>query len=750
MNNKSACRRKPGIILFLALLIISGQVWAQNSSTHDDNGRASVNARLKVGLVLSGGGARGVAHVGVVEWLEKNRIPVDYITGTSMGGLIGAIYATGRTPDEMKSILRDQNWERLLSSGPSYRELAYRRKDDRRSYQIGLDLGYRDGLSLPLGVSSAHYIGLLIDRLTLPYSNLKNFDELPIPYRCVATDMLAAKPLVLQDGSLSSAMRATMSIPGVFPPVERDKTVLVDGGLLNNIPTDVMRSFKPDVVIAVDVGSKLGDIETLRSLVGILQQSIAVMTIESDRRNLALADLIIAPELGDLSVLDFTTIEKSFEIGYQAAESKANILKKFALSPEEWEQYVAERNSRIRTEAPIPDRIEVAGNDQRLQRSLTRRLESQIGKPVNVEKIEEALNRVTGQGKYESLDYGFRPSSPNPGINILEIRAKEKPHSPPSINTGVIIDGSDINSINFTIGGRLTIYDTWRRGTEWRIDTRLGFENLFSTEYFIPLGHKGFFVAPHAGYRRERQGIYLLRNRFTDYQVDRGGAGLDFGFLTDRSEIRVGYELRRITAKSLIGLSSLPRIEGNASMARIQFTFDGQDSQTIPRSGVRLVADGRWYFTAPDSERAFPLLEIRSSAFKPVTEKGSLFGAFSGGTAFKRTAPFFQEFLVGGPFRFGALERDEIRANHYGLATVGYLHSLYQLPSLIGSSIYAGGWVDQLGTWGGAAVLTGDQRYRSAVSAGIILDSKLGPFSIVGSWGEQGRGQVYFSLGRFF
>lgn len=734
------------IVLFYAFAAV--QAYGQQPEQHHEPARD--NTRLKVGLVLSGGGARGVAHVGVIEWMEKNHIPVDYIAGTSMGGLIGAIYAMGRSPEEMKKLLLSQNWDQLLSQGPGYDQLSFRRKDDKRTYQIDIEMGYRNGLSLPLGVSSAHYIGLLIDRQTLPYSNLSSFDELPIPYRCVATDLVSAKSLVLKDGSLASAMRATMSIPGVFPPVERDNAVLVDGGLLNNIPTDVIRSMQPDVVIAVDVGTKLADIQTINSLSGILGQSIIIMTLENDRRNLGLADLIIAPDLGELSFLDFSSIEKSFEIGYQAAESKANILKKFALGSEEWERYVAIRNSKVRIDVPTPRQIVIAGNDKQLQQSLGKKLSPDIGRPLNIDNLEANLNRITGQGKYESVGYRFLPGTENTGPNILEITATEKRHAPPVINMGVVIDGSDVNAINFTIGSRVTLYDMWRPGTEWRIDSRLGFENLFATEYFVPFGQTGFFVAPHAGYRRERQGVFSGRNRFAEYRADRYGTGIDLGYLTDRSELRIGYEFGKIQAVSLTGEPGLPDVEGIVSYAHVRWAFDGQDSQTIPRRGIRFIADGKWYLAAPNSAADFPQLEIKGSVFHPMSRWGSLFGALSAGTSFNRSAPAFQQFLIGGPFKYGAMERDELRVNHYALGTFGYLHKIYQLPSLVGSTVYAGAWIDQLATWSGGATLAGPQRLRSALSTGLILDTKLGPFSIVGSYGEEGRGQIYFSLGRFF
>ncbi|MEO6726480.1 MAG: patatin-like phospholipase family protein [Blastocatellia bacterium] len=702
---------------------------------------------LKIGLVLSGGGARGVAHVGVLEWFEQHRIPVDYIAGTSMGGLIGAIYSMGMSPAEMREFLKVRNWDELFSSGPSFDTLSYRRKEDKRDYQSGVEIGLRKGLRLPLGVSSAHYLGLLIDRLALPYHDLKSFDDLPIPYRAVATDFLAAQPIVLRDGPLSTAMRATMSIPGVFPPVERDGKILVDGGLLNNIPTDVIREFHPDVVIAVDVGTKLGDLQTIASITGILQQSVTAMTIDNDRRNLRLADIIIAPELGDLSLLDYSATDKLADIGYQSAEQKNAVLSKFSLSETEWQQYLTQRQAKRRTAVPVPNALQITGVSNKAEASLHRRLDEYVGQPLKDEKLEHELTRITGQGRYESFNYGLTTDQDK---TILEIRARQKSHAPPVIIPGIEIDGSDVNAINFTLGARTTLYDVGSYGSEWRIDLKLGFGNLFATEYFKPLGDRGFFVAPRVAYRRDRQGVFMGKARVAEYQADRIGAGGDFGYVSDRSELRIGYEFTHISARTSTGSVDLPPLDGNFNVARIRWAFDGQNSPALPTRGLRLVAEGRWYFSAPDFKDDFPQAEARASYFQPIPTKGSLFFAGSTGTALGRQVPTIQQFLLGGPFRFGAYDRDELRVNQYFLATAGYLHKLRQLPSLVGGNIYAGAWFDQIGTSGGFASAFDEQRYRAALSIGFVMDTKAGPFSFVGSRGEGGRGKVYFSLGRFF
>ena len=223
--------------------------------------------RPRIGLVLSGGGARGFAHIGVLQWFEEHRIPVDYLAGTSMGGLIGGMYSIGLTPDEMKDIAYNINWIDLFRPVPAYDSLDFRRKEDRRAYPNGIELGLRNGIKLPPGLNSGHQLGLLFSRLTLPYSRIQSFDELPIPFRCIATDMVEAKQVVLSKGSLALALQATMSIPGVFAPVEIDGEILAsDGGLLNNIPTDVMKNLGVDMVIAVDIGTPLGGRESMGSL----------------------------------------------------------------------------------------------------------------------------------------------------------------------------------------------------------------------------------------------------------------------------------------------------------------------------------------------------------------------------------------------------------------------------------------------------------------------------------------------------
>ncbi len=744
----------PKVIWVLTLLVsLQGRpAWAQTLPpmnevpTASDSTRAIAGAsrRPKIGLVLSGGSARGLAHIGVLEWFEQHRIPVDYLAGTSMGGLVGGMYATGMTPKEMRAFVDGMDWDAVLSGTPAHDELTFRRKEDRRSYQTEVELGgLRNGLEARSGLNPGHRIGLILDRLTLPYTNLQSFDDLPIPFRCVATDMLAARPVILDRGSLPQALRATMSLPGIFTPVEIDGKVLADGGLLNNIPTDVAKQMGADVIIAVNVGTPLGNRKTLDSLFGVLLQSISIATIENDRRSLRQADVIVAPDLENYTLLDFNAAEQLADLGYKGAEQKRLVLEKFAINETEWQEHLVARRARMRDDVPAPAALEVAGADRKDAGEIRERLEPYIGRPLAPEQLEEDLTLIIGEGRYDSLGYEYARRDPK----RLVIRAQRKPYGPPFLIPSVEIDGSDVNRVEFILGGRLTMFDVGGYGSELRTDVKVGSRTLLATEYYHPFRKTKFFVAPRAFYERGTDDLYLNRSRVAEYQTNRYGLNLDIGFALNReSELRLGYDVGYVNSRVRIGDPLLPALSGGVSSAGARYAYDGQDSAIVPTRGVRVNADARWFFNSPGAVTDFPLAEVRASGFVPLSERGSLFVIGSGGTSFTRDAPPAQQFTLGGPFRLGAYGRDEFRGSRYVLTSLGYLRQVSTLPPLFGDKIYAGSWYE----FGGAFNRNETAEYFSSLSGGVIVVTKLGPIGLGGSVGEGGRRKVYFSLGKFF
>jgi NTE family protein len=398
--------------------------------------------RPRIGLVLSGGGARGIAHVGVLRWLEEHRIPVDVVAGTSMGGLVGGLYASGLTPDDMLTLVQSADWNQALSGTPSYYDLPFRRKEDRRAVQSDIEFGTNRGkLQGRSGLNPGHEIGLVFSRVTLPYGDTIRFDDLPIPFRCVATDMVAGKEVVLESGSLSTALRATIAIPGIFTLVRRDGRLLGDGGLMNNIPTDIAKQMGADIVIAVNVGTPLSDEATLATIGGVLQQSIAVMTAANQRRNLELAQVVLTPELTGFGVFDFQRTLPLVERGYASAEQNARALTPLALGEAEWQAHIAARRARRKTTVPVPTFITVTGTSRNGAPLVQQRLKPFVGRPIRPETLENELNQLRAQGGYDTLSYETTRRPGDPARSGLLIRVQEKPYAPPFLYPAFIVDG---------------------------------------------------------------------------------------------------------------------------------------------------------------------------------------------------------------------------------------------------------------------------------------------------------------------
>jgi NTE family protein len=718
-------------IISTAILSVRGQV----SASH---------RRPKIGLALSGGGARGFAHIGVLKWFEEHRIPVDYLVGTSMGGLVGGMYAIGKSPEEMQDLVGSLDWDDLLRGSPSFQQLSYRRKEDRLFIPGPITLGLRRGINLPGGINAGMEIGLVFDQLALPYDNVGSFDNLPIPFRCVATDMVAAEPVILKEGSLSRSLRATMSIPGMFTLVEIDGKTLADGGILNNIPTDVVKQMGADIIIAVDIGTPLGDKESLNSLFGALRQTSGVATMENVRRNLRLADLLISPDLEKYTLLDFNASAAIIELGYRGAEQKALLLRSFSLSESEWQQHLAQRRARVLTEVPVPAFVKVEGAGSRAAQSIAIRLERFEGQPIDQQLLGSELREVWGTGRFETLSYEWINENGEPG---LLIRAREKTYGPPFLDLGLLINNSSTDDTEVNLLGRLTIYDAGRANAEWRTDFSLGTRMMVGTEYFRPLGESRFFVAPNASYDNLQRNFFESGEKVAEYNQKSAQIGVDLGYsLSRRTQMRLGYSIGHFKGERTVGDPLLPDLSGTQSAATFQWDYYGQNSPQFPTRGLLFRSSASWFFESPGASGGFPQVEARAIYAHPLNEREILFFNGAGGTTFTKVASPFQKFTLGGLFRLGGYGRGEFRGDHYLFGEVGYLRRLSRLPSYLGGSVFAGGWYD-----GGSAFDDINlAKYNMSGTGGMLIETRLGPIFLGGSWAEGGRGKLYFALGRIF
>jgi len=725
------------ILLVLTLVTIALPLNAQQQTP-----------RPRIGLALSGGGARGLAHIGVLQWMEENHIPVDSVAGTSMGALVGAVYASGMNTVEMRDFVKTIQWDNVLLSEPSYDQLSYRRKQDRRAFQIGAMLGLKHGLTGPNGLSSAHGVGLLIDQIAFPYSNISSFDDLPTPFRCVATDLLTGDAIVMKDGSLAESLRATMAIPAVFTPIEVNGKLLADGGLVDNIPTDVARSMHADIVIAVDIVPPLSPRARLQSLAGVLDQSISLMTVEHDRHSLQQADIVLAPDLGDTTVFDYGSAAAIIRMGYEGTGLKAAVLRPFALPDAEWKQYVEERNARRRVAQTSSQIVEVTGVSGDEQEHLEKRLRPLIEGKLDIKRLDTRLTQIVGEGRFDSLGYeGFVQN----GVPALRIVAHEKSYGPPFVDLAVDVNGSGVAAFDFSAGARITFVDIKHHGGEWRNDLLLGSRNLAATEFYQPIAMSHFFVAPYAFASKYSRNAFSGQTRVAIFGDERAGGGFDVGFDSGRrSELRLGYEIFDGKLAPLVGSVGLPVVEGSTSELRARYVWDGQDSPAVPSRGTRIVSTVAHVLQSPGLPRSINQIEVRSSTFIPASEKTSAFFTIAGGTSFNRTAGPFQVFTLGGPFRLGAYLPEEFLGNHYVYSSLGFRRELYRLPQLVGKKIYWAGWYEAGSAFGRTLSDPGPVVVRGSFNLGVIADTIVGPVALAGSISPTGLSRVNFSIGPQF
>ncbi|HKV24284.1 MAG TPA: patatin-like phospholipase family protein [Candidatus Acidoferrum sp.] len=703
-------------------------------------------SRLRIGLALEGGGALGLAHIGVLKWFEDHHIPIDYVAGTSMGGLVGGFYASGMTPAELTKLIDGIDWNKMLSDTTPYQQLSYRRKEDQRAYPNSLILGLKNGLSLPSGLNSGQQIGLLIDKITLPYYALNSFADLPTPFRCVATDLVSGKEVVFENGPLAEALRSTMSIPGAFKPVFQPDRVLVDGGLVNNLPTDVVKEMGADVVIAVHLETRPLEAKDIKSLFNVLDQSIHLVVAESEIRGLARADVVVSVPLAGYSSTDYREHDPIMQKGFEAAEAKAPLLDKFSLSDSEWQEYLGQRESRIRTSEPTPQFIQFEGADTPQQReNIERYLAPMAGHPLEIKKLDGILTRLTGLGRYDTA--GFRYVERD-GKTGLQIRVSEKNYAPPTIQPGFEVDDSESEEVGITMGARFTFLDAAGFRSEWRSDFLFGNTYGLDSELYRPFTPLSkWFFAPHGDASTRVFKIYAKGNPLADYKLGQTHIGLDFGYAFNRfSELRAGYEIGYLDANLRLGSAVFNPVSGHARDAKLHYLFDQTDSPVIPRKVVRSETTFRWFDTSPGTSTAFPSLQTKIEYFQPVSALGSVFVDGEGATTFGYTQTGIPQFFLGGPFSLSAYGLNELQGNQYYLFRGGYLHDLWILPPLIGKRVFVIGTYEVAKMYGAP----NQSKFPNDVAAGVLAETAIGPLFLGGSVGDTGHHKWFFQLGRVF
>jgi len=707
-------------------------------------------SRPKVCLVLSGGGARGAAHIGVLKVLEELRVPVDCVTGTSMGSIVGAAFASGIAIEDMEKTLESMSTQLLFKDLPPREERAVRLKRDDATNLSPVEIGFRDGnVLLPKGAVSGVQLESVLRRLS-KVRGFQHFDELPIPFRAVATDLVTGKAVVLSEGELSVAMRASMSVPGVIEPLRLDNRLLVDGGLTDNLPVDVARAMGADIVIAVNLGTPLLKPEALNSILGVTGQMVSILTQQNVQASLASmkpTDVLIVPQLGDFSASDFDHLPETVPIGEAAARAVSDELVKLSVSPSEYEAWRQRRLAGITVALPPVDEIRFAKLEHvnpDIARSV---LQTQTGVPLDQSALDRDMRRLYGTGDFERVSYQLLEE---PGKHILSVDAVEKAWGPNYFRMGLGLSSDFRGDAFFNL---LASYrKTWlnRLGGEWRTDVQFGQTNRIATEFYQPVvASQTFFVVPSASYLRRTADVFEADQRIARYEIHQGRIALEAGAqFAKYGELRLGVERIDARAELQTGPAFLqPPAQGTASYSGISLRglVDQLDNLNFPRGGYAGSMDIHSALTALGSDLPFTRAEATGTFVKSFGSHTVSASVKFGGRLGSNPLPATELFQWGGLLQQSGYPTGALIGEELMFGRLVYTERLKQWSLLDG--VY-GGVSLEVGRMRRPLVPNNEPGVLQSAAVLLGVDTPVGPLYFGYGHVNRGFNSLYLFLGR--
>ena len=737
----------------LALAIAASPATAQSapSSVAQPATPAFTTAgRPRIGLVLSGGGAKGFAHIGVIEELERRHIPIDVISGTSMGAVVGSMYAIGNDADQIKAIAGAIDWVTVFNDRHRRADLSFRRKREVRDILLDARLGIVDGKpALPRGVLGGQRLFATVQEILAPWRATENFDKLPIPFRAVATDIVTGNAVVMGSGNLSTAVFASMSIPAGFPPVKREGVLLVDGMLADNLPIDVARQMGVDVVIAVDVGEPpRSSPDQINSAIDVFSQMQSLLGWEAIRRqraSIAGKDVLIDPDIKGLSVTGFNNYELGIQRGREAAQKMGEKLSALAVSDAQWAAYLAQRKARTNP-APIRiDKVQIVNTSNVPDRIIAPLVTIQPGDKLDGAIMARDVTAIFRLDEFDRVDYSI---DVNPGGNTLVVNAAGSRTAEKYFMAGMILTTNFGKTSTFDVALGYTDRNFLGTGAEWRGFARVGNDILFDVSLYKQFG--SFFVEPMAFYSKYSSLVTPTGSSATGglLQVHGGGAGIDGGMVFGNwGELRAGIRYGGINpSEEGLNIGIPPGWQTDADW-RVGFTVDTVDALTFPRGGVLAQVQYTNHNNWLGGE--FRRDTVAAYIQKPVTF-GDTIIVFGGrlGTTARATNDFQGDYALGGFLNISGLRRNSLVGQQllFGRA-VGYRRISNKAP-ILDLPIYVGGSFEVGNVWAKTSDISlGD--LRTGVSGFIAADSPIGPL-----WLAIGQSHsdtsVYLVLGRVF
>ncbi|EJS4058465.1 patatin-like phospholipase family protein [Vibrio parahaemolyticus] len=732
--------------------------------------------RPKVAVVLAGGGAKGAAHIGVLKALEEMHIPVDIITGTSMGAYVGGLYATGMSADEIESFIYSVDWNSGYRDRVDRSQRRVRDKEYEDRYQITTDLGLRFGeVRAPTGVVQGQNMLRVLRETTGNLGRFESFDELAIPYRSVATDILELDEVVIGNGYLVDAMMASMSVPGALPPYKLNGHMLVDGGVVNNMPVDVARAMGADVVIAVDISTDYkteDDFTGLFTVADQLSNYLVRRSTQQQVETLQEHDVYIRPNVGQMETVEFDKMPWAFQSGYDITKEMESKLAGLRLSNAEYQKYIDHkqevRKKLVYGDDRVVDEIVIVNNTHYSDVLLTNRLELETGRKIETAEIEKAVENLYALDRFELITYHFEEVD---GSNLLVFDVNEKSWGPNYLNFRFFLEDDFDTDSQYGIGMSTNFTNLNSHGAEMALNVEMGTDKLIEAELYSPvLSSQEFFVAGKVAYSSEGRNLPVSDD---DSSLSSVNDFLPVSYTEFVSEIAIGIqptlwqELRlggRYSSGS-IELSTLASV-GNLDFERrglfANYRLDTLDDFAFPTRGLLVDLE---YLVSHDTSPE----EIGQSKPKDIVEDTvyEIDARFKGAMSYQRHTLVGQaeySFVqsknssitldpreLGGFLHLSGIPRNSLIGQNLFFSSLVYRYKWFDNDfGLFEAPVYVGASLEHGGTWSDNDLKLNEAPLYNAVSIFFGVDSPIGPIMLAYGRTEQDMEAVYLIVGTSF
>ena len=719
--------------------------------------------RPQIGLALAGGGAKGSAHIAVIEFLERNNIPVDFIAGTSIGAYVGALYALGYNAAEIRQIMFEAGLDQGFSDAIDREDLSYRDKRHHDVFNVQLEAGYRSGeIRFPVGLLYGQTMSTLYRESLGNTGSLDSFEQLAIPFRAVATNLETSEAVVLKSGDLVKSLQASASVPGVLVPVNIDGVFLVDGGMSENLPVSQVLEMGADIVIAVDVSAPLQQLEELSSGGQVLEQIsnfLTVKNLQEQKKRLGANDFYIRPEVDQLGTADFAAMPQAFEAGKKAVEQQGLQLKKLSIGPEDYQEYQQRKRERLNELQQMASRpvveVTLINHSGLSDAYLLKILAVRTGERLSATELTSAINRLYALDRFERVDAAFEETENG---RILTVEVAEKSWGPNEIEIGLgweddfTLDSVVKVNLAYTLGG-ITENDG-----EWRNEIGLGTDKIFSSEVYLPLDKiQDYYHASKYEFNRKDRNFFIDNNRATVFDVITHEVSFSLGRkLGNSGIIETGLEFEEGDIENKVFLQE--DLTYSSPGLFIRFGYDKLDRLSFPSDGTRLdirlsyrneEIDGSSILDSGLEEDDYHSLQFLAD-WKAATRFGNhvVLGKASLAYLDSESNQSIHYVELGGFLNLSGYHKNALVGNNKFFMAVAYQYDLGRsLFGLKGFPVYAGASLESGNVWPAGTSIEPEDLI-SAASLYLSTDSKLGPVAFAIGVSEDDNDSIYLFLGK--